>query len=64
MSQDLQTFGIRVIEEKYIRPVNLFLKDFGVSYCRTMNSIKSSLAYQLKFLMTVEFLEKCRAKVV
>ena len=29
MSQDLQTFGMRVIEEKYIRPVDLFLKDFG-----------------------------------
>ena len=28
MSQDLQTFGMRVLEEKYIRPVDLFLKDF------------------------------------
>ena len=29
VSQDLKTFGMRVLEEKYIRPVDLFLKDFG-----------------------------------
>ena len=28
MSQDLKTFGMSVLEEKYIRPVDLFLKDF------------------------------------
>ena len=29
MSQDLKIFGMRVLEDKYIRPVDLFLKDFG-----------------------------------
>ena len=29
MSKDLKTFGLKVFEEKYIRPVDLFLKDFG-----------------------------------
>ena len=29
VSKDLKTFGMRVFEEKYIRPVDLFLKDFG-----------------------------------
>ena len=29
MSNDLKTFGLRAFEEKYIRPVDLFLKDFG-----------------------------------
>ena len=28
MSQDLKTFGMSVLEEKYIRPVDLFLKGF------------------------------------
>ena len=28
ISQDLKTFGMRILEEKYIRPVDLFLKDF------------------------------------
>ena len=27
--KDLKTFGLRAFEEKYIRPVDLFLKDFG-----------------------------------
>ena len=29
MLQDVQSFGMGVLEEKYIRPVDLFLKDFG-----------------------------------
>ena len=29
MSKDLKTFGLKVFEEKYIRPVDLFLEDFG-----------------------------------
>ena len=29
MSKDLKTFGLKVFKEKYIRPVDLFLKDFG-----------------------------------
>ena len=29
MSQDLKTFGMRILEKRYIRPVDLFLKDFG-----------------------------------
>ena len=29
ISQDLKTFGMRFFEEKYIRPVDLFLQDFG-----------------------------------
>ena len=29
MSKDLKTFGLKVFEEKYIRPVDVFLKDFG-----------------------------------
>ncbi|MDA9688817.1 tRNA pseudouridine(55) synthase TruB [Betaproteobacteria bacterium] len=28
MSEDLKIFGMRVLEDKYIRPVDLFLKDF------------------------------------
>ena len=28
LSKDFKTFGMRVFEEKYIRPVDLFLKDF------------------------------------
>ena len=28
MSQDLKTFGMRILEKRYIRPVDLFLKDF------------------------------------
>ena len=28
MSQDLKTFGLRILEERYMRPVDLFLKDF------------------------------------
>ena len=43
ISQDLKTFGLRVFEEKYIRPVDLFLKDFGSLFCLTMNLIKLSL---------------------
>ena len=27
--ENLKTFGLKVFEEKYIRPVDLFLKDFG-----------------------------------
>ena len=29
ISQDLKTFGMKVLEQKYIKPVDLFLKDFG-----------------------------------
>ena len=29
MSKDVKTFGLKVFEEKYMRPVDLFLKDFG-----------------------------------
>ncbi|GIR48416.1 MAG: hypothetical protein CM15mP58_05130 [Burkholderiaceae bacterium] len=31
ISQDLNNFGIKVLEEKYNRPVDLFLKDFRKS---------------------------------
>ena len=29
MLYDIETFGMRVLEENYIRPVDLFLKDYG-----------------------------------
>ena len=29
MSKDVKTFGLKVFKEKYMRPVDLFLKDFG-----------------------------------
>ena len=29
MAQDLKTFGMRILKKKYIRPVDLFLKEFG-----------------------------------
>ncbi|GIR49639.1 MAG: hypothetical protein CM15mP58_17360 [Burkholderiaceae bacterium] len=48
MSQDLKTFGMRVLEEKYIRPVDLFLKDFESLLLSDYELDKVITAYQLK----------------
>ena len=65
MSQDLKTFGMKVLEEKYIRPVDLFLKDFGSLLLSDYELDKVITGVPIKAPEGfVKFLEKCLGKVV